>query len=69
MEALKAFFKANHGSQAKLAEFLGISRPRVSQWKHVPIEFVAEVEEFTGISRKMLIPDAFRDTRKTVEED
>lgn len=69
MEALKAYFKAHRGAQARLAEFLGISRPRVSQWKHVPVEFVPEVEEFTKISRVELIPDAFRKTHKSAEED
>jgi len=60
MEALNAYFKANRGKQKALAERLGLYPSTISQWKAVPVEHLAEVEAFTGISREILLPDAFR---------
>ncbi len=33
------------GGQLKLAEFLGISQPAVSQWRHVPVFHVLTIEK------------------------
>lgn len=63
MKKLIEFFKANRGTQKKLAEHLGLQPSTVSQWKSVPPEYVPEVSEFTGISREELIPEVFRPAR------
>lgn len=65
MEKLTKFFKSNRGTQVRLAERLGLRPSTVSQWKSVPIEHLAEVSEFTGISREELCPDAFRPAKET----
>lgn len=65
MDKLNEFFKANRGMQTKLAELLGLRPSTISQWKSVPVEYLPEVSEFTGISREELLPDAFRPVRET----
>jgi DNA-binding transcriptional regulator YdaS (Cro superfamily) len=65
MQKLTEFFKANRGTQKKLAEHLGLQPSTVSQWKSVPPEYVPEVAEFTGLSREELIPEVFRPARET----
>jgi len=64
MEKLIEFFKANRGTQKRLAERLRLQPSTVSQWKSVPPEYVPEVAEFTGISREDLIPEVFRPARE-----
>lgn len=63
MEKLIEYFKANRGTQIRLAEHLGLRPSTVSQWKSVPVEYLPEVAEFTGIAREELVPDAFRDPK------
>lgn len=65
MEKLIEFFKANRGTQVRLAERLGLQPSTISQWKNVPVEYLPEVSEFTGIPREELIPDAFRPARES----
>ncbi|MFP5078271.1 YdaS family helix-turn-helix protein [Rhizobium sp. YIM 134829] len=65
MKKLTEFFKANRGTQARLAETLGLRPSTISQWKAVPVEHLAEVEQFTGIPREELLPEAFRAARET----
>jgi DNA-binding transcriptional regulator YdaS (Cro superfamily) len=60
MEKLNEFFKANRGMQIRLAAHLGLQASTVSQWKEIPVKYLPEVSEFTGIPREELIPDAFR---------
>lgn len=67
MEKLIEFFKANRGKQKLLAERLGLQPSTVSQWRSVPVEYLPEVSEFTGIPRQELCPDAFRPARETAE--
>jgi len=65
MEKLIEFFKANRGMQKRLADHLGLQPSTVSQWRSVPVEHLAEVEDFTGIPRAQLLPDAFRSARES----
>lgn len=65
MESASALDRAIEavGSQAKLAEKLGVSQQAVSYWVkkggRVPAEFVLQVETATGVSRSELRPDLF----------
>jgi DNA-binding transcriptional regulator YdaS (Cro superfamily) len=59
MEKLIEHFKANRGTQSRLAEHLGLQPSTVSQWKEVPAQYVLEVERMTGVSRHDLRPDVF----------
>lgn len=46
------------GSQAKLADLLGCSQQNVSMWLRrgwVPVDRVVEIEQATGVYRKLLI--------------
>lgn len=49
------------GGVTKLAEILGIKRPALYQWKRVPAERVAAIEEATRgkVSRHDLRPDLY----------
>ncbi|MCA1490118.1 helix-turn-helix domain-containing protein [Ensifer sp. NBAIM29] len=60
MQRLRNYFKANRGAQSRLAEHLGLWPSTISQWKQVPVEHLAEVSAFTGISRSQLLPEAFK---------
>lgn len=64
MEKLNEFFKANRGMQYKLAVHLGLQASTVSQWKEIPVKYLPEVSEFTGIPREELVPDAFRPAKE-----
>jgi DNA-binding transcriptional regulator YdaS (Cro superfamily) len=52
------------GLQSKLARHLGVTRQAISDWPVVPINRLAEVEEFTGIDRAKLRPDIFDRPRR-----
>jgi len=65
MEKLNEYFKANRGMQIRLAKHLGLQPSTVSQWESVPVKYLPEVSEFTGIAREELVPDAFRDARES----
>jgi len=65
MEKLIEFFKANRGTQVRLAERLGLQPSTISQWKNVPVEHLPEVSEFTGIPREDLVPHAFRPAKES----
>lgn len=67
MEKLNEFFKANRGMQIKLAAHLGLQASTVSQWKSVPVQYLPEVADFTGIPREELVPDAFRPAKESAE--
>lgn len=67
MEKLIEFFKANRGMQVRLAKRLGLQPSTVSQWRSVPVEHLAEVEDFTGIPREQLLPEAFRPAREVMQ--
>jgi DNA-binding transcriptional regulator YdaS (Cro superfamily) len=60
MEKLNEYFKANRGTQIRLARYLGLQPSTVSQWKTVPVKYLPEVSGFTGIPREELVSDAFR---------
>src|ERR1044072_8251702 len=49
------------GGVSEIARRVGISQPSVSNWEKVPAERVLLVEETTGVSRKVLRPDLYRD--------
>jgi DNA-binding transcriptional regulator YdaS (Cro superfamily) len=49
------------GSKAKMARALGVTRSAISQWTHIPVNRVAQVELLTGIPRAKLRPDIFGD--------
>lgn len=59
MEALQAYFKANWGSQRRLAAALGITPHAFHRWTQVPAERVLAIERYTGISRHDLRPDIY----------
>ena len=67
MEKLIEYFKANRGTQIRLAKHLGLQPSTVSQWKSVPVEHLADVEAFTGIAREELLPEAFRQARAVAQ--
>jgi DNA-binding transcriptional regulator YdaS (Cro superfamily) len=67
MEKLSEYFKQNRGAQVRLARALGLRPSTVSQWRSIPVEHLAEVAAFTGISREELLPDAFRPAREPAE--
>lgn len=49
------------GGVTELARRIGISQPSVSNWDKVPAERVLLVEARTGVSRKALRPDLYRE--------
>ena len=49
------------GGISELARKLGIAQPSVSNWERVPAERVLAVETATGIDRRQLRPDIYRD--------
>lgn len=50
---------ASFGSAAKLAAHLGITRSAVAQWQVVPLKYIREVSQATGIPRSKLRPDLY----------
>jgi hypothetical protein len=48
------------GGIVKLSECLGLSRGAASQWREIPVDHVARLEQLTGIPREVLRPDIFR---------
>lgn len=67
MEKLTEYLRAERGRLTRLALRLGVSPSALSQWKSVPVEHLAEVEAFTGIPRRLLLPEAFRAAREAAE--
>lgn len=67
MEKLNAYLKAERGRLTNLAKRIGLNPSAVSQWKKVPVEHLAEVEDFTGIPREELLPQAFRQAREAAQ--
>ncbi|MGE0628298.1 MAG: molecular chaperone TorD family protein [Hyphomicrobiaceae bacterium] len=51
------------GGVTELARRIGIAQPSVSKWDRVPAERVASVEHATGVSRVILRPDLFAESR------
>ena len=49
------------GTAAALGAMLGVSRSAVSQWRRVPLRYLKQVSEFTGIPRRRLRPDLYDD--------
>ena len=49
------------GGVSELARQIGISQPSVSNWNRVPAERVLIVEAATGVDRKVLRPDLYRE--------
>ena len=49
------------GTAAALGALLGISRSAVSQWQKVPLRYLKQVSELTGIPRRKLRPDLYDD--------
>lgn len=50
---------AHYGSQTALAEYLGLSRQAINQWKFVPLKHLKLISEQTGITRRKLRPDLY----------
>ena len=48
------------GGVSELARQIGISQPSVSNWSRIPAERVLIVEAATGVDRKVLRPDLYR---------
>lgn len=51
------------GGVTELARKLGISQPSVSNWARVPAERVMSIEALTGVSRVMLRPDLYGESK------
>lgn len=49
------------GGVAQLARKIGIAQPSVSNWDRVPPQRIIAVEAATGVSRKVLRPDLYRE--------
>lgn len=47
------------GTAAALGVMLGISRSAVSQWQKIPLRYLRDVAEITGIPRRRLRPDLY----------
>jgi DNA-binding transcriptional regulator YdaS (Cro superfamily) len=47
------------GGPAALGKALGCSSQAISQWKHIPVKRIVEVESLTGIPREDLRPDLY----------
>jgi TorA maturation chaperone TorD len=56
------------GGVTELARRVGISQPSVSNWDKVPAERVLSIEAVTGVSRKVLRPDLYREPRPPAKE-
>lgn len=57
-EILTKVFAA-YGNATGLAEYLGVSKQAVSQWKHIPLRYLKLISKETGISRRKLRPDLY----------
>ncbi len=51
------------GGVTELARRLGLSQPSISNWVRVPAERVLSVEALTGVSRAMLRPDLYSESK------
>ena len=56
------------GGVSELARQIGISQPSVSNWNRVPAERVLIVEAATGVDRKVLRPDLYRERRCKISQ-
>src|SRR3954454_23469668 len=56
------------GGVTELARRVGISQPSGSNWDKVPAERVLSIEAVTGVSRKVLRPDLYREPGPPAEE-
>ena len=54
--------RAQPGLRSKIAKGLGITRPAVLKWTHVPAERLVEAERIPGIPREFLRPELYRKT-------
>lgn len=50
---------ARYGGQTSLANYLGLSRQAVNQWKVVPVKYLKLISKKTKISRRKLRPDLY----------
>jgi TorA maturation chaperone TorD len=57
------------GGISELARRIGISQPSISNWSRVPAERVVAVEALTGVPRKILRPDLYREAIMNPETD
>jgi DNA-binding transcriptional regulator YdaS (Cro superfamily) len=49
--------RRQRGMLKRVAETVGLSQGRVSQWDRVPAELLPQVEAITGVPRHILRPD------------
>jgi len=47
------------GSAAAVARHIGLTRAAVSDWKIVPVKYLRQISDLTGISRERLRPDLY----------
>jgi len=57
------------GGVTELARRLGLSQPSISNWVRIPAERVISVEALTGISRTVLRPDLYSESKADGEVD
>lgn len=50
---------AHYGGQTELANYLGLSRQAINQWKVVPLKYLKLISEQTKITRRKLRPDLY----------
>lgn len=46
-------------SKADVARMLGIRRQAITRWENIPLKYVREISEVTGIPREFLRPSDF----------
>lgn len=57
------------GGVSELVRQIGIPQPSISNWNRVPAERVLAIEALTGVSRKILRPDLYREAIMNSEID
>jgi len=57
------------GGVSELVRQIGIPQPSISNWNRVPAERVLVIEALTGVSRKILRPDLYREAIMNSEID
>jgi DNA-binding transcriptional regulator YdaS (Cro superfamily) len=57
------------GSQAKLAQALGVSRAAIHYWRQVPIKHLMTIEKLYNIPRQALRPDLYGGSNESESRD
>lgn len=55
------------GGTGRVTRALGVTRQTLHQWEVVPVARLPEIEHLSGIDRKVIRPDVFRETWLTCD--